>query len=146
MREIQTAVERVDRWSAHQPGERERQVVHVTVDQVKLVCVLEYLGKLYHVRGKRIGVSGVQPQGARNRRNYVGRGARVPAREEGDLMASADLFLDEIGDDALSAAVEHRRHALVERSDMSNSHECTQLQAHCQVAGRTCPHLQEILL
>ena len=104
----------------------------MTVDQIELVRLLEHLRELHHVRGERIALPGVQPQGARDRGHDGRRAARVPAREESDLVAPADLFLDQIGDDALGAPVESGRHALVERSEVSDSHGQLGVQTDCQ--------------
>jgi hypothetical protein len=102
----------------------------VTVDQVEVVRLLEDLREFHHVGRERIAAPTVQPQGAGNRRHDGGRGARVAACEESDRVAPPDLFLDQIEDDPLGTSVKRGRHALVERSDMSDSHaqrKCKQI-------------------
>ncbi len=135
MRQVEAAVERVHGGRPHQPREREREIVHVAVDQVELLGPFEYLRQLHHVRRERIGDAVVQPDRTRHRRHQRRRGAGIAAGEERDVVPAAHLFLDQVGDDALGASVESGRHALVQRSHVSDAHADANLQTNCQRAG-----------
>src|SRR5712691_10699718 len=119
--QIEAAMEGVQARGPREPGQRKGQVADVGVDYVEVPRVLEDLGHLQDVKGQLVGGGGIEAQGARRGRHQLGPGPRIPAREEGDLMSSADELLGEIGDDALGASVERRGHALVQRRDLGDA-------------------------
>jgi hypothetical protein len=68
VRQVEPAVERVQGRRRHQAREREREVVHVAVNEVELLRPIERLGELHDVGRERIGDSVVEPDRPRHRR------------------------------------------------------------------------------
>jgi len=72
--------------------------------------------------GERIAHPGIQAQRVRRAGDEMGGGFRIGAREERDVVPQPDQLLGEVGHDAFRSAIELRRNALGERSDLGNLH------------------------
>jgi hypothetical protein len=62
-------------------------------------------------------------QRASTARNQLGSGDRAPARKEGHIVAEPDKLFGQVGNDPLSAAIEPRRDALNQGSDLCDLHD-----------------------
>ena len=65
-----------------------------------------------------------KPQRMAARRLQPGRGDRLAAGKQRYPMAAPDQPVGKMGDDAFRAAVEQRRHGLVEGRDLGDAHQC----------------------
>src|SRR6266542_2763650 len=106
---------------AGQPRKGKGQVPHVAVDHVELARMLEDPRQLEQMQGQIVLRPGIQSQRAWRRRNELGSGLRVAAREERDVMPSVDQLFGDVPDDPLRAPVESGRHTLVQGCDLSDA-------------------------
>src|SRR5262245_7323670 len=118
--QVESPVERVDRRRAGEPSERKGEMAHVAVDDIEVARALEHPGQFEDLEREVIPWLTVEPQGAGGGRHELRFGARVAAREEGDVVPPGHQLLGHIADDALRAPVERRGHPLVERRDLGD--------------------------
>jgi hypothetical protein len=102
---------------------REMQHVGVEVDDVELVAPLVQIGQHRQVRGDiRLQRRRVEPDRLIARRRQMRPGARFGAGEQRHVVAQVDQSFAEVGDHALGAAVEPRRHGFVQRRNLGDLH------------------------
>ncbi len=125
VRQVEPPVEGVHGGRRDEAREREREVVHVTVDHVELAGALEHLGQLEHVGGERIGTLRIEPQRGAGDAVQPAPRHRVAAGEHGDGVAAVDELVRQVGHDPFGPPVAHGRDPLVQRSDLSDPHDKT---------------------
>ena len=110
---IESAVQRVDGRRSDQPAEWKGEIVDVAMDHVEIGCAVEHLRQLKYMRGDPIRGRWIEAQRAFDRTDELGARVRVPAREEGDLMAAAGKLVGETRHNAFGAPVKQGWNALV---------------------------------
>ena len=94
------------------------------VDDVEFIGAPPDLVQHRQVGSDRRLETGVQPQRVTARRLQPGGGDRLAAGKQRYLMPAPDQPVGKVGDDAFRAAVEQRRHGLVEGRDLGDAHQC----------------------
>ena len=122
-RQVEPPVQRVHGGRRHQTGERKGEVVHVAVNHVEVGGPPERHVELADgVRAQQVVRRRLQPHGALGDRHQPGRGARIAAGEQRDVVTAARELVGEIGHDALGASIAPRRHGLEEGSHLRDTH------------------------
>ena len=105
IRQVLTAVQRRDRAACDWPKQREMELIDMEMQDVEILGPPAHAIKHQHVIGNWIAHAGVEPQ----RRGYAGHEIgcrdRIAARKQRHVMAEADQFFGQVGDDPLGAAV-----------------------------------------
>ncbi|MNQ90988.1 hypothetical protein D3C85_1063510 [compost metagenome] len=124
--QVQPSVQGGDRLVRQTPEEGEVQDVGMEMDDVERVGAVQNGGQQGHVRGQ-VGLQrlGVQPDRLIAHRDQPRPRLGLGAGEQGHLVAQIDQGVGQVGDDPLGAAVETRRHRLIEGRDLSNLHDPT---------------------
>ena len=99
------------------------KLVDMEVQDVEVVGALAHAIEHQHVIGDRIADAGVEPERLGHAGHEIGRGDRIAAGKQRDVMAERHQFLGEIGDDPLGAAIKPWRNAFHQRRDLRNFHE-----------------------
>ena len=120
---MQPPVQGRDARAGAAPQQREVQVVAVEVDDVEAGDVLEDQLHQPDVVRQRLPAVRVAPQGPRAGGDQLRRCLRVAAGEQRDLVPQPHQLFGQVGDDTLRAAVQLRRHALIQRGDLCDSHD-----------------------
>ena len=92
------------------------------VDHVELVRPLAQVVEHREVARDVVADAG-EAQALRRAGHELGRGLRIAAGEQRDVVTLADQLLGQPRDDALGPAVEARRNGLGEGSDLGNAHD-----------------------
>ena len=98
------------------------QIVAVKVEDVETRYVLENKLHEAYVMGQCLPAVLVAPECPRAGCDQFGRGFRIAAGEERDLVPESHEFLGQVRNDSFRAAVLLRRHAFIEGSDLCDSH------------------------
>ena len=122
LRQVEPAVERHDRRRGV-PGQRQPEVVGVTVDDVEVAGALVDAEEHGEVERHGVDRPAAEAQTLRAAGNQARAGDRVPAGEERDVVSAGDQLLGQEGDHPFGPAVAARRDALVERGDLRDSHD-----------------------
>jgi hypothetical protein len=106
--------ERAEKWEVEE--------IDVKMKNVELLRALAHL--INHQREMRndIAHGRIEAQRARTTGSQLSASDRVRARKERHIVAKPDKFFGQVGNDPLSAAIETRRNALNERSDLCDFH------------------------
>ena len=97
-------------------------IVNVEVQDAEIFGT--FADSVQHQHGIRDGITHfrVEPQGRRRTTDKPRKRHGIAASEKGDVMAEADEFFREIGNDPLRAAIKPRRYALNKWRDLGNFH------------------------
>ena len=120
MRQVEAAVHRMDHGRADKPGERIREIVDVAVDHIELGRAIEHLRQLEQMRRQRSHRPRIEAQRALTGLTRSPRAFRVAAGEQRDLMTPPHKLVGQPRHDPLGAAVQQRRHSLVEWRHLRN--------------------------
>src|ERR1700729_2653165 len=106
--------QRAEKWEVEE--------IDVKMKNVELLRALAHL--INHQREVRndIAHGRIEAQRARTTGSQLSAGDRVRACKECHIVAKPDEFFGQVGNDPLSAAIETRRNALNERSDLCDFH------------------------
>ena len=96
--------------------------IDVKMKNVKLLRALAHLINHQHEVRNDIAHGRIEAQRARTTGSQLSAGDRVRACKERHIVAKPDEFFGQVGNDPLSAAIETRRNALDERSDLCDFH------------------------
>ena len=89
------------------PAEKaERQVVHVEMQDVELVCTPADGFQQQHMGRERVADRGSSRNACGDDRLEFGRGDRISTGEQGNVVAERDQFLGQEGNDTFGAAIE----------------------------------------
>src|ERR1700723_2526514 len=121
--QILPAMKRSQSPSSQRAEKREVEEIDVKMKDIKLLRALAHL--IDHQREMRndIAHGRIEAQRARTTGSQLSAGDRVPTCKERHVVAESDKFFSQIGSDPLGAAVETRRNALNERSDLCDFHD-----------------------
>jgi hypothetical protein len=111
------------------------QIVAVEVDKVEAGDILEDQLHEPDMVGERFLAVRVSPQGSRAGRDELRPGLGIAAGEERDLVAQANKFLYQVGNNALRAAIQFRGNAFGEGGDLCNSHAGSHVEYRPNQAG-----------
>src|SRR5580704_13088907 len=108
--------------SSQRAEKREVEEIDVKMKDIKLLRALAHL--IDHEREMRndIAHGRIEAQRARTTGSQLSAGDRIRARKERHIVAKPDKFLGQVGNDPLCAAIQTRRNALNERSDLCDFH------------------------
>src|SRR5712671_1930808 len=102
--------------------QREMKIVRVEMDDIEIIGAACHAMQHHQMLGERIPALGIQPKrplAARPQRRF---GLRISAGEQGHLVSLPNELLREIRHHPLGSAIKLRWTALVERSNLRNSH------------------------
>src|ERR1700693_2514128 len=116
--QILPAVKRGHSPSCQRAEKREMEQIDVKMENVEFLRVLANLIDHQHEVRNAVAHGRIKAERASATRNQLGAGDRVPTCKDRHVVAEPDKFLSQIGSDPLGAAVETRRNALDERSDL----------------------------
>ena len=122
VRQVLPAVQRRYGTANKLPKQRKMVIVSVEVQDVEIVGTFADPVQHQHIIRNWITHFRVEPQRRCRTTDKPRRGHRVAAREQGDVMAEADEFFREIGNDTLRAAIEPRRYALNKWRNLCDFH------------------------
>src|SRR5438270_9559233 len=92
------------------------------MDGIEVVLVPKHLLDLDNLMRQVVDRFRRKPQGLRTRSHKLGGSHRITTGKERDIVAQADKFLSQPGNDSFRATVQLRWDALKQRRDLSNSH------------------------
>src|ERR1700722_11826633 len=120
--QILPAMKRSQSPSGQRAEKGEVEEIDGKMKNVELLRELAHL--INHQREMRndIAHGRIEAQRARTTGSQLSGGDRVRARKERHIVAKPDEFFGQVGNDPLSAAIETRRNALNERSDLCDFH------------------------
>src|SRR5262245_20404820 len=111
-----------DGGHAHSPTKWKMEVIHVEMDEIKLIGSLEDLFEHQGMAGQRFPAGIVQSRSGRPDRHKMRERFGISAGKKRHLVALSDQFLCQIRNHALGATIELRWDAFIQRSDLCNSH------------------------
>ena len=97
--------------------------IDVKMKNVELLRALAHLINHQHEVRNDVAHGRIEAQRARTTGSQLGAGDKVRACKERHIVAKPDEFFGQVGNDPLSAAIETRRNALNERSDLCDFHD-----------------------
>ena len=106
---------------------RQRQVDEIDVEMhhVELGGALQQKFEQHHMIGDGVLNLGVEAQCGVAGGHQFGIGDRIPAREQGDIVALADEFLGQIGHNPLGAPVKPWRDTFIKGGNLRDLHRPT---------------------
>src|ERR1700680_1315997 len=120
--QILPAVKRGHSPSCQRAEKREMDQIDVKMENVEFLRVLPYLIDHQHEVWNAVAHGRIKAERTSTTGNQLGAGDRIPTCKERRPVAEPNKFFGQIGSDPLGAAVETRRNALNERSDLCNFH------------------------
>ncbi len=102
--------------------QREDHVVEMEMEDVESLGGLRHALQHQMIGRQPVADAAIEPQPLPTHRRQAGARQRIAAGEEGDVVAQRDELLGQTRHDPLRAAVEFRRHGLVEGGNLGNSH------------------------
>ena len=109
--------------SCQRAEKREVEQIDVKMKNVELLRALAHLINHQHEVRNDVAHGRIKAQRTSATGSQLGAGDGVPARKERHIVAKPDKFFGQVGNDPLSAAIETRRNALNERSDLCDLHD-----------------------
>jgi hypothetical protein len=119
---ILSAVQRRERPRGLGPEHRKMHIIDMKVQDVEFVGSFTQLIEHHHLMRDRIADRRVKPQRMGGAGHEFGSCNRIAAGKQRDLMTLRYQFLGQIGNHPLGTAIEARRHALEQRSNLCNPH------------------------
>jgi hypothetical protein len=116
--QILPAMKRSQSPRSQRAEKREVEEIDVKMENVEVLRVLAYLIDHQHEMRNAVAHGRIEAERASTTRSQLCAGDRIPTCKQRHLVAEPDKFLGQIGSDPLGAAVETRRNALNERSDL----------------------------
>jgi len=116
------------------------QVVGVEMEDIELVRAAPQAIEHDQMIDQRILATAVEPQRDLAARFQRGRGARVAAGEQRDLVPESDQFLGQVRNNPLGAAIKPRGTTLMQGSDLRDSHDTNCALALLKEAARDMAH------
>ena len=98
------------------------QVINMEMDHIELMSAVKHLLQHQDVVSHLVRATLIQPQRAPAHRHETGLRYRVTACEQGHVMTLANQFLSKIRNNAFGTSIVFRRHTLVERRYLCDSH------------------------
>jgi len=121
-RQVETAVQRGHERHGLACEQRKRVIVDVKMQHIEFVRAAAHFLEQQHVRRHHVANGRVEAQCLRPERFELGRGLRIAARKEGDVVALLDQCFGQIGHHTFRTTVQLGRNRLVQRSDLCDSH------------------------
>ena len=121
-RQVQPSVHGREERHTKPAEQREMPPVDVRVDDVEILGPLRNRLQQDGTDGTRIGALSSKAKRARPDRVKLAARPRIAAREQRNVVSEFDQFVDQPGDHPLRPAVELRRHAFGQRSDLGDAH------------------------
>src|SRR5262249_46251563 len=122
LRQVESAMERGDEWCRLTGKQGKRIVIEMKVQQIEIVSPLA--NSLEHGDMQRIRVAdrAVKTQCLRPTCLQVGRGLRIAAREQNNVMSECNQFVGQPRNNALGASIKLRRNGLSQRGYLRDLH------------------------
>src|SRR5215470_14459903 len=132
-------MERGDEWCRLTGKQGKRIVIEMKVQQIEIVSPLA--NSLEHGDMQRIRVAdrGVKTQCLRPTCLQVGRGLRIAAREQNNVMSECNQFVGQPRNNALGASIKLRRDGLSQRGYLRDLHAQSCLETRLGFASRVEP-------
>ena len=128
--QVLAAVQRGDSAACDRPEQREMELIDMEMQDVEVVGALADAIEHQHVIGDRIADAGVEPECLGHAGHEIGRRDRIAAREQRHVMAEANQFLGQVGDDPLGAAVKSWGDAFHQGRNLRDFQFCPFQKAH----------------
>jgi hypothetical protein len=103
------------------------QAFLVEVDDVEVVRLPENRLQGQDLVGHRVVAARIEAQSPPADRDQAGAGVRITAREQRHLVSELDQILGQVGYDTFGAAIEARRHCLLQWSNLRDAHRTASL-------------------
>jgi hypothetical protein len=112
----------VETVGINQPGEAERPIIDVIMDDVEVVGVFIDVREHWELEERSEVLLARQAQRLRTGRMQFGAGHRIASGEQGHIVTAAHKLLSDVRDDALGAAIKLRRYAFVQGRNLGDAH------------------------
>ena len=136
VRDVEPAVQGRDRARREVAEERQVQEVDMEVNDVELVGPLADPVEHRQMGGEVRFEIRVQPKRALAAGHPGRPGARLGAREQGDVVTELDQRVGQIGNDPFRPAIEPGRDGFVEGSDLRDPHPCNSKKDEASMKNR----------
>jgi hypothetical protein len=123
LRQVEAAMHGGDEGRGLAREHRERKIIEVEMQHVEFGGTLSHLFQHGHMQRHRIAHRIVQAQRTRPHRLELGRGLRIAAGEQRDVVAKRHQLLGEPGNHSLGSAIQFRGNRLGQRCNLRNTHE-----------------------